>query len=322
MKKTLLLLLLCLGCSQGSPSPSSAAGTSASRFPVVRPATGFPLVIEHRGGRELRLERRPQAVLPSNAGLVDDLFLLLGPERVAALPLGSFEYSRLRDLPQSSWAALPIFQRFAAEEVLSQGPDLVLTHDWQNPESLQILEQNGVPVLSLPTPASWAEVLESLRFLGRITGAEVRAQLAIAELEARRERLEQAEHIGRGLRVLAYSNFGGGGFTSGQGTTMELLLTLAGYVNAASLAGLKGECSLDFEQLLTMDPDILLVSRAEDGSSPSALVLTQRAELASLSARRTGRVVYLHKALFSSTSSQLIQGAESLQREVRRQLEE
>jgi len=322
MKKTLLLLGLCLGCSQAAQEPTPGSGAGSQRFPSLRPASGFPVIIEHRDGRESRLENSPRAVLPSNAGLVDDLFLLLEPGRVAALPKGSFEYSRLRDLPQSPWSMRPIFPRFAAEEVLSQGPDLVLTNDWQNPESLQILEQNGVPVLSLPTPASWDEVLTTLRLLGRVTDTEERAQRALEDLEARRQVLLETQHSGRGLRVLAYSNFGGGGFTSGQGSTMDMLLSLAGYRNAASEAGLKGECSLNFEQLLTIDPDLLLVSRAEDGSSPSALVLTQRAELAGLAALRSERLVYLHKALFSSTSSQLIEAAESLQREVRLLLEE
>jgi iron complex transport system substrate-binding protein len=316
MKKFLLLLALLGSCGESTSKGPLGAQANPLRFPSLSSEQGFPLTITHPDGRESVLTRAPKKVLPGNSGCVDFLSLILEADQIAALPKGTEAYSRLRTLSAGPWLELPVFQRYTAEEILAHDPDLVLTSDWQNPESNQILERNGVLVLSLPSPRSWAEVLRELELLGRITGSEERSRALHAQLEQRRMALQEHSEFRSELSVLAYSNFGGGGFTSGSGTTMDLMLSLAGMRNAATDAGLRGECSLDFEQLLTIDPDFILVSASASEPSPSAELLSSRSELAGLHALQNGRILYLHKALFSSTSTELISAAEALQVEI------
>jgi len=320
MKKILLLLLPLLACGPGDMEHPKEQALAGSILPRITPEQGFPLLVHLPAGNKIELDEAPKRVLPANAGIADFLSLILLPEQVAALPKLTREYSRIRGLQSGPWGEVPIFERFGAEEILSCRPDLVLTNDWQSPESNQILRDNGVALISLPTPQNWDQVLQQLSWMGRLCGREAQAQEVRAQLAARRMALEQHELYGSGLSVLSYSNFGGGGFSSGSGTTMNILLGLAGFENAASRAGLKGDCTLNFEQLITINPDFLLLSQDEDGNAPAAQLLSARTELAGLKALSEHNLTFLHKALFSSTSTELIEAAEALQRDVQRAL--
>jgi len=317
MLKILPLMLLLLACGQ-----TREEGVSPKPFlPHISPASGFPLTIGGPGSPISSLQAPPQRIVPGNAGVLDLLSLLVGPERLAALPKGAAEYSRLRPLETGPWSQLPVFARYAAEDILQHRPDLVLTNDWQSPESNQILGQNKVPVVRLPTAKSWQELLEELRLIGRLCDSDGRAETVIQGLEARRAALAAARMPGASPTVLSYSNFGGGGFTSGKGSTMDILLGLAGLTNAATAAGLVGECELNLEQLLTINPDFILVSRSDADSSPSEDFLRGRGELRGLNALADKHILRLHRALFSSTSSVLMDAAEELQALVQAALE-
>ncbi|HEX6882823.1 MAG TPA: ABC transporter substrate-binding protein [Planctomycetota bacterium] len=256
---------------------------------------------------------RPQRILPANAAWVDALSLLVGPERVVALPGEAFGYSRLTQA-QTGWAALPTLAVFEAERLLALQPDLVLAHAWQNPETIATLRRAGIPVLATHVPESWNDVTESLLTLGTALGEDGRARQVVAELEARRVALRARAERFAGLRALTYTNLGAGGWTAGAGTTGDVLLGLAGLENAAARAGLRGDATADGERLLALAPDLFVVGRpdASEHSPPSAEFLLAEPALAHLEAVRARRIVTLPPALFTSASPELLTGAERL----------
>lgn len=297
--------LLAFGCTRGD----AAAGSS--RLPRVL-SSEFPVRLELADG-VLELPAPPRRVLPANAAWIDFVSVLIAPERVVALPNEAFGYSRLARDP-GDWAALPPFPTFEGERVLALAPDLVLAHAWQNPETIASLRRAGVPVLVVPVPESWDEILRTLELVGTVLGERARAGTLVAELEARRARLaERGARFAR-LRALSYTNLGAGGWVSGANTTAEILFELAGVRNAAADAGLRGDVPADQERLLALAPDLFLVGQPDRSESapPSASFLRTEPALRGLAALRGDHIVTLPPALFSTASPELLAGAEEL----------
>jgi iron complex transport system substrate-binding protein len=314
LARTLLGLLgggLALACDGGAGAPG------AERFPRVVSGR-FPVRLEH-GGEPLELTAPPTRILPTNAAWVDFVSLLTGPERLVALPAEAFGYSRLA-ANEPGWAALPPFQTFEGERILALGPDLVLAHSWQNAETIAGLRRSGLPVLVVPVPESWAEVLATLELVGVVLGEPERARASVTELERRRAALAARAAPFAGMRALTYTNLGAGGWTSAAGTTGEILLELAGLTCAATEAGLRGDVPADQERLLALAPDVFVVGRPDrsESSPPSAEFLLAQPALRELEAVRAQRIVALSPAHFTSASPELLRGAELLVEELER----
>jgi ABC-type Fe3+-hydroxamate transport system substrate-binding protein len=320
MKKLLLGLLL-LACALSLALlglRTWGAPDRPGRFPALA-GHSFPLAWRAPDGTEIRLQAPAQRILPGNAAWVDFVTLLVPPSRTCALPEAALDYSRLAAEP-GPWSGLPRFSGFRSEELLAFEPDLVLAHDWQDPEALASLGRGGVPVFCLPVPGSWQEIQATLVLLGKILGETARTHELLARLEERRSDLAERMRPFAGLRALSYTNLGAGGWMAGSGTTAQVLFELAGLRNAAAELGLTGDGPADQERLIALDPDLFLVGSPgrSESSPPSAQVLRSDPALAGLAAIQADRIVALPAPLFASASPELLRGAERLADEVQR----
>ena len=313
-----LALALCLtGCGD-APSAASdgaalaaGAGAPVEALPEVTPATGFPAKVKSYTGDTVILPAPPRRILAGNASVLDALVELVEPERLAALPSTAFDYSILHADP-GPWADVPRLESFEAEAILAPRPDLVLIGGYQVGSTADRLLERGVPVVVLPSARSWKEVLAGLTTLARLVDEEPRGAALVADLEARRRAL-QAESARSGMRVLPYGNYGAGGSTAGAGTTWQVMIELAGMRNAATEAGLVGHPSIDFEQILAIQPDFVLVALGEGQAASSAEVLLRdEPALQSLAAVRDVRFLRLPEALYSTASHHVLTAAEAL----------
>jgi ABC-type Fe3+-hydroxamate transport system substrate-binding protein len=275
-----------------------------------------------------RVEVRTQALrlLPSSASVVDFLVALAGPERFAGLPEQALEYASLRaqlapdeSLPEA-WRRVPQFRVFQAEDVIALRPDLVLAEPWQDKNTLAHLVSAGIECVVLPEVRDWPSARATLLSVGELLQEEPRAAQLLRELDARVEALAARPGTRRGLRVLCYSNFGASGWSAGENTTIHAQIGLAGLRNAMAETGREGHVQIAFEELIALDPDILLVSkplRQDAGSQgdrggASAELLRSEPSLRGLRAVKLDRIVALPPQLFATASQELITGAETL----------
>jgi iron complex transport system substrate-binding protein len=258
-------------------------------------------------------------IVPTTTAAAELLTLLAGPEDLLALPEQVDSWSA-EDFKQAGFEKLARFPRYLAEPLLVLHPGLVVNHDWQAAETTKILRDAGIPVLTLHSGTSYAELCGALATLGTVLGRDERAQTALAALDARVAKLAQQHKDFVHVRALVYTNDGAGGLASGAHTTADTVLALAGLENAA--AGLDGHAALSFEQLLGLDPDLIVTgarARGEQGSTTRSVIEAAPA-LASLRARREQRFVVLPAELLSSDSQYLVDAAEKLQAEAARVL--
>lgn len=277
--------------------------------PRVLSPPGFPVRIALSDGSELLLSEPPRRIVAANAGAVDFVTLLVGPERVAALPRAAAAFSRLHG-EQEGWSDLPRFEGYVAETLLAFDADLVVAHGWQNPETTALLGEAGIPVLTCPLPASWQEIVDTLHVIAAAVGASERGRELAADLDRRRAALA-AEPLPDWTAV-SYSNLGAGGWVAGEGTTADILLELVGLENAA--ARHSGYQQIDLEGLLVLDPDVIVVGASDDaeGITSTERILREQTLLTGLPALVHDRIVTLPQQYFSAASTELLAAAEIL----------
>ncbi|MDP6540446.1 MAG: ABC transporter substrate-binding protein [Planctomycetota bacterium] len=287
----------------------AACGCGAGDAPLADTSPPAHLRVAAPDGTLVELGAPARRIVPTNSSAVDFLAVLVGPERLAALPAQAFTYSLL-DPRFSDWDRSRTFHTYRAEDVLALGPDLVVSHAWQSPDTTALLREAGVAVVAIPTVHTFDDVLETVGFLGALLEVPERAAAFRADLLRRRDALAAAERPS--LRVLSYTNIGVGGWTAGEGTTAHLVIELAGLTNAAAEGGGRSHYRLDVERLLELDPDVIVVGVGDEVMSPAARYLREEPAFRHLRALREDRVVELPVELFSTNSHHLVTAAERL----------
>ena len=270
---------------------------------------------EPAAGAGARAAAPPQRIVPASAGVVDLVAALVPAERIAGLPAQALPFSAVGARPaDAALLARPRFEAYVAEALLALSPDLVICDRWQSAETTERLREAGVTVLELDELESLDSVRAALRRLGDVLGAQEACEATLADLDARVARLAASAPRRAGGRALAYSNGGGGGWLAGAGTTADEWIRLTGLRNAGAEGGREGHVRCSFEELLALDPDLIVVStRAEGGEAGvTARILREEPGLAGLRAVREDRIVALEAWLYSGVGPQLVTAAETL----------
>ncbi|MEO6710523.1 MAG: ABC transporter substrate-binding protein [Planctomycetota bacterium] len=300
----LALGLLALACADRGSTPAPAVPAARD---VVMP-----------DGRHVSVRSRGLHIFAASSSVVDFVVALAPPERVAALPEQALDYSALpADNP--AWQRVPRFSTFVAEEVIARSPDLVIAEPWQDKDTAARLKSAGIEVVVLPEVRTWKDARATLLSVGQLLELEDRAREVVRDLDARVAVLAAHPGARAGLRALCYSNFGSG-WSAGIHTTIHEQIVLAGMRNAMAERGADGHVQVSFEDLIALDPDLILVSMPlhqgegtqGDRGGASQRLLETEPSLRELRAVQQKRIVALPPSLFATGSQSIVSGAEAL----------
>jgi iron complex transport system substrate-binding protein len=147
-----------------------------------------------------------------------------------------------------------------AEDVLVLKPDIVLANLFDKRSTREMLKANGMRLAELSVPRTLAEVKDQIRELGDVVGHRDRAGLQIARLDASLARARQAVADKR-YRVLPLSRRG---WVAGSDGFIGSLLAETGLFNAAGDLGFTFGGYASLEAIVSLKPDLLLVSQEGD----------------------------------------------------------
>ncbi len=270
----------------------------------------------------------PERVVAASATAADMVCSLIGPERVAGVPDQALDYSILH-AGDPRWRSTPHFAVYQAESVLALHPDLVVACSYQSHDTSERLEESGVHVVKLREVESYDDARRALLELAPELDADDAARELVAKLDRRVAALRANSGARRGVRALCYSNFGAQGWSAGSKTTIDEMMKLAGLTNIVAEKGGEGHRTMTFEELIVLDPDLILVGEpltetasgsAGDRGGASESILLSEASLKNLRAVREKRIVALPAWLFATDSQELVTGAEVLAERVDRAL--
>jgi len=296
-------------------TPTTATTGSSSEAAAH---AGYPRSATLPGGVQFELPAPARRIVATTARAVEFLADLCEPERLVGFPDQALEYATLDAAMEAALAPATRFYAYAAEPVLRLAPDLVVADLWQSADTHGRLRASGVPLLILPELVGWDDVRTTLLALGTLLDRDAIASALVADGEAR-----MAALAARGVprqRAMVYSNFGAKGFSAGAGTSIHEIMVLAGLANVVAEDGGRGHLDMTFEQLLRIDPDVIIVSEplaipaahTGDRGGASAALLLAEPSLAGLRAVRERRIVALPAGLFASNSHRMVRAAEVL----------
>src|SRR3989304_4491315 len=227
----LALVLLLSGCALPTPAPGE---------------------ITAQLGRPIRVDRPPQRIVSLSPSNTELLFALGLGDRV----VGVTDYC---DFPPEALKKAKIggFSNPDLEKLVALSPDLIVADQIHEKEGIPELERRGLPVLALD-PRTMAQVLESIRLLGRVTGKEAEAARLVEEMKIRIGAVSQRvaglspQERPRVLFVTWHDPI----WTAGNGTWHDQLITMAGGQNL--LPALEGHKTGDLEVVLKRDPQVII----------------------------------------------------------------
>lgn len=164
-------------------------------------------------------------------------------------------------------------RQLSAEGVLGLNPDLILATEGAGPkETLAVLSQARVPIVTVPEVLSEDGILERIRIVARELNAEKRgaclADAAAADLSALRSLRGRITDKRRVMFVMSSVN--GRALVSGQKTAASEIIVLAGGINA--IENYDGYKPLSEEAIVAAKPDVVLVmQRGRDSVSPEMI---------------------------------------------------
>jgi iron complex transport system substrate-binding protein len=285
-----------------------AASFSAPSVPQGTQVTGdgFPKVLIDQTGRRVVLPQKPTRIVSVTLATDEILLALVGPPRLLGVTyLADDEW--VSNMIQEA-AAIPHKVRADPEQIISLQPDLVFVASFLRGEFIRLLQAAGLVLFQFQEYDSIAEIQQNIRRIGQVVGEEARAEALVAAMEARLQALtEQLRSIGPRPRVLYW---GSHGYTAGRMTSMNDLITYAGGENLAATYGLIGSVNLSAEQVLAMNPQVIVSgSFDQDGQRGLPPVLMHPA-LQGTDALQHGRVYTIPSRYLVTISQFIVDGVE------------
>lgn len=197
------------------------------------------------------------------------------------------------------------------ERIVSLAPDLCLAVKDENlPDGMDRLRTFGIPVVVL-NPKSLDSVADAIREIGRLLDVRERAEELAVGMETRIERVK-SQVAKASERPRVFFQIGISPIVSaGSRTFIDELINTAGGRNLAE--GSTPYPRFSIEQVLTLEPDIILVTSMARGQ-PFEPILSAWRQWRSVPAVRNERIFLVDSNLFDRPSARLVEGLEILAR--------
>ncbi|MBT2133122.1 ABC transporter substrate-binding protein [Croceibacterium sp. LX-88] len=193
----------------------------------------------------------------------DILLLMLVPkDRIASITY--LAHDQVEVLMPGADAGVAI-NHGSAEEVVAQHPDLILASPWSASAMRRLAGKVRAPLIEIEAANSFDDIRRITRQVGRAVGEPGRAEVLIAEMDAKLALLDR-DRPTRPIEVAAWSS---GDTVPGAGTLTDEIIRRAGAVNLARRMPDASYSTFGVEELLAARPDAIM--RGEDRYDGPAL---------------------------------------------------
>lgn len=250
-----LLVVLAFGPAMGAP-----AGAVAVDDPTMSTSTGlheeaidceYPIEVEDADGETVTVEERPDEIVVLGANVAQQLWDMGERDRVTGLP--KFAGSAYLEDQEDKADVSDEFGSPINEKVVGLEPDLVLA-----PSIIQDvsgLREAGLTVYRSAAERSIEDVYADIERTGQLVGSFEAAAELVADMKGTVQAVEDATADEEPVSVLYWM---GGGFTAGDGTVEDDMISIAGGENiAAGAVDFYGEISAEVIQ--DEDPEYVVI---------------------------------------------------------------
>ncbi len=322
---TALVLAACGGSDDASPAPApaqappsatpAAPGTSVRTVlagvpGIVDPNNlGWPREVEGLNGR-VTIKAKPQRIVTVSLGHDEVTYGLVPPSRVIAV--GAFtkqpDSSNVADLA----AGLPTLPR-EPEAVIATRPDIVVASFTSRADFIEALTRVGLTVVQLRLNNDPAGRINDVLLMGYVYGEEERGIALAREVQARYDALQKAvAQKSPRPRVLSTVRYTDKLYAAGKGSTEGAIIVAAGGLDVAAEAGLSGNPTIAAEGIISMRPEVIVISQPADSAEEYRQWLLSNAALREVPAIKSGRVHIIPAKWMTTLSFWNLRGAEEV----------
>lgn len=196
-----------------------------------------------------------ERVISAGSSVTELIFALGGQEQLIAVDVTSNE-PRTRELPQVGY-----HRQLSAEGLLALNPTQLIGSDEMGPEStLRQLRSAGVKVSVINSDPDAQGLLERIDQIAQLTNRQTAAKSLKRQVNDSLQQLKDGQPEQSPLKVLfLLLHEGRAANVAGLNTIPDTLITLAGARNPAAEM-ISAYKPLSMEALITMQPDVILVS--------------------------------------------------------------
>jgi iron complex transport system substrate-binding protein len=251
----------------------------------------FSILFYSESSRSQQFQQpKPQRIASLNLCTDQVLLQLVERERIVTLShlATNVEYS---NSVKDAEGILP--NQGLAEEVAPLDPDLVLATPYSAGNATLLLKRFNYPMTLLDLPNSFAATEQFVRDIAQAVGENPAGEKIVQQMLAE---LESAKSTAAGSEELTAIIYGPNGHTAGGNTFKNELIKLAGFRNLAEEIGIDGYGNVSIEQLLGLDPDVIIIDDSTANQQSMAQRFTQHPVLQKVT--RRARMVHVPSNLW------------------------
>ncbi len=305
-KSYLVIILVCLLSMVIAACAPVATPTTAAAVPTE--PVSEAVVVTNADGTEFRLEKPAQRVISLAPSNTEILFAIGASSQV----IGREEFSNYPPEAAEITSVGGSMGDYNMEEIANLQPDLVLASPLTPAEAIQSIREITPNVFIVKNPVELSDMYDNLITVGALTGRQAEAEQLVAELRARSDAvLEKVSNVTEKPKVFYELDATDPAkpWTAGQGSFIDLLITMAGGENIAG--DLPEYTQLSQEELIVQNPDVILLGDALYGGITAESVAA-RPGWGSIAAVSSGRVLPFNDDLVSRPGPRMVDGLEEI----------
>jgi iron complex transport system substrate-binding protein len=284
-----LVLVATIATGAGAPPAGTATAQSTCSFPVER---------TDATGTTVRIDSEPKRIVTLAPSAAQTMWDIGGREKV----VGVSQYASYLDGSDERTNVSGAGEAFVSvETVVALEPDLVLAPQIVPNETVEKLRSAGLTVYRFREATSIGFVVEKTRLTGRLTGECAGADATADRMTERLQTVREAVADEPRPRAM-YVFFG---FTAGEGTFIDEIVTTAGGRNVASEAGITGYREYSPETVVDRNPEWILLNEDQP-------TVPQTDAFNATTAVERGNVVVLNRSYISQPAPRIVRSVVKL----------
>lgn len=245
-----LALVWSVGC-----QPSTTGDTEGDQ-PQQQTGEGFPVTLTDDTDTEVRIDSEPERIVSLIPSMTETVYMLDLGEKVVGVTTNDDYPTEVKEVEKVGDMTVN------AEKVAELKPDLVLASPVNGQETIDQLRDLGLTVLSLE-PQNLDAVLQMMRDVGQATGAMEQAEKVVSDMEKEKELAERVAATAKDeAKVKVWMEVSPDLHTSGKGTFIDELITVAGGENVA--ADHEGWDPVSSETVIQWNPEVILFTHGDE----------------------------------------------------------
>jgi iron complex transport system substrate-binding protein len=253
-------------------------------------------------GRTLEIPENPTRVIALAPSITEVIYDLDQEKRLVGATQYSTHPPEAKSLPR-----VGSYVRLDIEKIVALKPDLCFAIKDGNPKHIiDKIVSLGIPVYVID-PRNLLQIMDTITRLGALLNAGRAAADLVDDMEKRIERVQTLVRGARNRPRVFFQIDAEPLFSAGNNTFIHELIELSGGINTA--AGEDPYPRYSWEDILVLQPEIVLISSMAGGLAPEDLIKTWR-KWDQLSAVNNDKIFVVDADLFDRPTSRLVDGLE------------